>query len=415
MKRHALFLNRRLGGLLVGWMLLCLIGSGLAFWPDVYASDHEPPTPASHRTRTDLIFLFLPLIQTQVELLSTPQPTPAPRHWDVRLDARGTVLHTATPSPGQGYWRLVSARWYDEEEAGGRHHILVDLLDPEGKRMVDLPLRIYWSGGETIIQTQAKPNEPYAADFAMFDVAPSYGAAPLTGDPTDALWGMGLGSIDQPKFTIHSSYGLVWQWTIYKDAATASPTPTATRSSLEETQTPIASPVATATVTTTPTPEPAPQWDARLDERGIVYTAAEVRAGQGYWRLVSARWYDEQESGGRRHILMNLLDADGGRIVGAPMRIYWNGGETILYTEAKPGESYAAHFGMTSIGPSYGAMPADGQPADSVWGMGLGSIEQPHHAIQTSVGLVWQWRVKPSSAEENTGSNEPSPTLTAAP
>jgi hypothetical protein len=151
-------------------------------------------------------------------------------------------------------------------------------------------------------------------------------------------------------------------------------------------------------------------WDPRLDARGALLTQVPPSVGQGYWRLVSARWYDEQESGGRRHILMNLLDADGGRIVGALMRVYWNGGETILYTEAKAGESYAAHFGMTSVGPSYGAMPADGQPADSVWGMGLGSIEQPHHAIQTSCGFVWQWTVKASAPGD-----EPLPTLTAAP
>jgi hypothetical protein len=119
--------------------------------------------------------------------------------------------------------------------------------------------------------------------------------------------------------------------------------------------------------------------------------------------LVRARWYDEQESGGRHHIFMDLLDAESGRRVGAPMRIYWNGGEANIYTEAKPGEEYAANFGMNSAGPSYGAHPADGQPADSVWGMGLGSIEQPYHAIQTSYGFVWQWTIKPSPAAEKNG------------
>lgn len=401
MKSHDHFINQRVGWMLTGWILLFLIGPSLAAWPELQASEHIPSTPSAPHEDTSLISLFLPLIQTQVEMPSTPPPTSSSRQWDPRLDARGAVLEAATPSPGQGYWRLVSARWYDEEEAGGRHHILVDLLDEEGKRIVDLPVRIYWAGGETIIHTQAKPNEPYAADFGMFDVAPSYGAAPFTAAPADALWGMGLGSIEQPRFTIHSSYGLIWQWTIHEDAATATPTPIATQPS----------PEATPTVTATPPDsEPAREWDARLDERGIVYTAAEASPGQGYWRLVSARWYDEQESGGRRHILMDLLDADGERIVGAPMRVYWNDGETILSTEAKSAESYAAHFGMTSVGPSYGAQPADDQPADSVWGMGLGSIEQPHHAIQTSVGLVWQWTVQPSPPD-----NEPVPTLTAAP
>jgi hypothetical protein len=312
-------------------------------------------------------------------------------------------LEEATPSPGQGYWRLISARWFDEEEAGGRHHILVDLLDEEGKRMVDLPVRIYWAGGETIIHTQAKPNEPYAADFGMFTVAPSYGAIPLSEDPADLLWGMGLGSIDQPKFTIHTSYGLVWQWTIYGGATTATPTPTATQPS------PVETPTATATPSPS-APEPTREWDPRLDQRGVILTSAEASPGQGYWRLITARWYNEQESNGRRHIFMDLRNANGDRIIGAPVRIYWNGGDVILSTEAKPGEAYAVNFGMNNIAPSYGARPADGQPADSVWGMGLGSIEQPEYAIQTSYGFTWQWAVKPSAPED-----DPLPTLTAAP
>jgi hypothetical protein len=299
---------------------------------------------------------------------------------------------------------LVSARWYDEAEAGGRHHILVDLLDQEGRRMVNIPVRMYWSGGETIIHTQAKENEAYAADFGMFDVAPSYGAIPATGDPADDVWGMGLGSIEQPNFKIHSSYGLVWQWTIHAEAIAPTSTPTAMPPSPDETPTP------TSTPTASPDAEPTREWDSRLDTRGIFLAPAAVAPGEGYWRLVSARWFDERESGGRHHTFVDLLDADGARRIGAPMRIYWNGGEATVHTEAKPGEEYAANFGMNSIAPAYGAHPADGQPADSVWGMGLGSIEQPYHAIQTSYGFVWQWTVKPTAPGD-----EPATTLTAAP
>lgn len=406
MNNPALFINRRLVGWLLTWLALCVIG--LAVWPGVHAEDTPPEIP-DH-------FVFLPLIQTEALPPSPPKLTP--RQWDPRLDARGAVLNAVEPAPGQGYWRLVSARWFNEEEAGGRHHILVDLLDAEGERLVDVPVRIYWGGGETILYTQAKSNEPYAADFGMFDVAPSYGAAPITGDAADDVWGMGLGSIEQPKHTIHSSYGLVWQWTLHTDAATITPSPTATPTPTETSIPSEETPTLTPTPTSTPTPpsadtEPTREWDPRLDARGVTLTPAQVAPGQGYWRLVRARWFDEQESNGRHHIFMDLLDAGGARLVAVPVRVPWNGGEAILYSEAKPGEPYAASFGMNSAGPSYGAQPADGHPADSLWGMGLGSIEQPYHAIQTSYGLVWQWTIKPAIAE----SSDPKrpPTLTAAP
>ena len=303
----------------------------------------------------------------------------------------------------------MRAQWYDEAEAGGRHHILVDVLDEAGARLVDVPIRVYWSGGEATLNTQAKPGEPYAADFAMFSIAPSYGAHPNSGAPTDTIWGMGLGSIDLPFHTIHTSYGVVWQWTIAggttPPTSTPTPTPTFTHTSTptptltpspEATESVIPTATATATPTSTATPALASrEWDPRLDQRGVELTEAQVAPGEGYWRLVRGRWYDQAESGGRHHIFVDLLDVNGQRVIERPMRVYWNGGETLIQTQAKPGEAYAADFGMSNPGPSYGVVPADGAPADQLWGMGLGSIEQPNFSIKTSYGFVWQWTIQP--------------------
>ncbi|MEZ4832018.1 MAG: hypothetical protein R2873_08460 [Caldilineaceae bacterium] len=403
---------------------LALLILGFAAFPHVSTAQMPPPTYTPTVTPSDTAPpLYLPMIQRQaaatptptVTFTATPTATAIPRQWDSRLDQRFTELIEADTQPQQGYWRLVRAQWYDEAEAGGRHHILVDVLDSEGVRLVDIPVRIHWSGGETVLRTQAKPGEEYAADFAMFSIAPSYGAYPLTGSPTDAVWGMGLGSIELPFHTIHTSYGLVWQWTGdgggATPTATSTPTPTPTSTPTNTpTSTPTVTftaspapettetvtPTATSTPTATATPsQPARTWDPRLDQRGVELTEAQVAAGQGYWRLVRGVWYNETESGGRHHIFVDLLDADGNRITGQPLRVYWNGGEATIQTQAKPGEEYAADFGMASVGPSYGAIPADGAPADSLWGMGLGSIEQPDFAIQTSYGFVWQWTVQP--------------------
>ena len=49
-------------------------------------------------------------------------------------------------------------------------------------------------------------------------------------------------------------------------------------------------------------------WDPRLDERGAALVPAQVTSSQGYWRLTKAIWYDEVESQGKHHILVDALD-----------------------------------------------------------------------------------------------------------
>lgn len=415
-----------------------------------------PPTlHQSHPLSETLSSLYLPAVlgstdqftQTPTATATSTVPAEPPREWDPRLTQRGTELIPAEVEPGEGYWRLVKAVWFNEEEAQGRHHIFVDVLDADGKRIVGLPVRIYWAAGETPLITQAKPGEPYAADFGMFDVAPSYGAKPNDGNPADDVWGMGLGSIDQPFHTIHSSYGLTWQWTIAggpeqtaTPTATPSPTPTATTTPTEtatptETSTPTVTPTlpagvtatatstasttstptatGTATATATATPTPSIDWDPRLTQRGASLQTAVVGPGEGYWKLVRARWYNEQESGNRQHILVDALDENGARVAGIPVRIYWEGGQASITTETKPGEEYAANFSIGVPAPFYNAAPSGGSPADAVLGMGLGSLENPSGFIRASYGLTWRWTVVPAATATPTVTPTPTATPTA--
>lgn len=138
--------------------------------------------------------VYLPIVLTP----------PAFLNWDHRLDQRGAYLVTVP-----GTWRLVAARWRNEAESGGRHHIYFDTVDADGKRVTGVQVRIAWNGGEAMITTEAKPGEPFAANFPMYAVAPAYSAQPADGD---LVGGMGLGSIEQPAYAIHTSYELVWQW-----------------------------------------------------------------------------------------------------------------------------------------------------------------------------------------------------------
>lgn len=133
------------------------------------------------------------------------------RIWDPRLDERGATLVEATALPGEEYWRLVEARWYNSVEAAGRHHIRMDVLDENGERTAGVPLLVSWADGSYPVVSEEKPGEPYAADYAMYALAPAYNAQPYDGRPADRVEGMGLGELDAPDFAHHTSYGLVWQ------------------------------------------------------------------------------------------------------------------------------------------------------------------------------------------------------------
>lgn len=295
---------RQASGVLIGSILAAYCGmlllSGLA-------RASAPPASPQRTAHTTIPIsetvasgpIFLPLLQAAVPqaqptatATSTPPPSPTPapqarREWDGRLDQRGTSLTEAAVGPGQGYWRLVRAVWFNEQEAQGRHHIFVDVLDADGKRIPGVPVRIYWNGGETTVTTQQKPGEPYAADFGMFAVAPSYGARPNDGSPADELWGMGLGSIEQPAYAIHTAYGFTWQWTTAPSAqVTATPTATPTSAPVITTPTPGSSPTPTAMPAATPTATATP-GSAYLFNRaqlvrcdpnaGITYVQGKVR------------------------------------------------------------------------------------------------------------------------------------------
>jgi hypothetical protein len=383
-------------------LLFVWIGAlAAAFSQAAYGAPAPGETPTVDPTTATVQDLYLPLIQAQQPPAATPVPTPellqpAPPVWDTRLDQRDTVINATSVMPGQSYWRLVSGVWYDEGQSEGKHHVWVDLIDEQGNRLVNVPVRFYWKDGEVIRYTQEKPGEPFAADFDMYAVAPAYGALPHDGLPAEGIWGLGLGSIEQPFHTIHTSYKFVWQLTVHQGTTEPTPIPTGV------------TPTTTTSPTVTPTPTPSDrEWDPRLDERGTVLEEATVTPGQGYWKLVRGVWYDETESGGRHHIFVDVRDPADNRIVNVPVRIHWEGGHTHIQTQPKPGEPYAADFGMFVRAPAYGAFPdQNNEPADKVWGMGLGSIEQPFHNIHTSYGFVWQWTIAPE---------EPSATPTASP
>jgi len=179
------------------------------------------PTRTSTATRTPTASLSPSAARSP-----TPRPAAVPtvsplkdRVWDPRLTQRGAALIPAQVKPGQGYWRLVQAKWFDEGEPpfDGKHHIYMETLDASGNRQPGVRMQMATLDGSEILgytNTEAKPGEPYAANFPMFVAAPAYRVQPATDAPADVVSGLGLGSIAVPSLPVLTSTGLTWQWTV---------------------------------------------------------------------------------------------------------------------------------------------------------------------------------------------------------
>jgi CRP-like cAMP-binding protein len=167
-----------------------------------------PPTPAPTRV---VVAAAAParVAPTATPAVAADRPQPA-RDLDPRLGALGVNVQPAGVQPGQSYWRLVAARWEDEGQAGGRHSIYVNVLDEKGNRIIGQPVEIRWESGGFAIPTEDKPLNEYSVNFGMYNTLGSY-SIKVSGLPSDTMVGMGLGTAEQPNFTIHTCFLLTFQ------------------------------------------------------------------------------------------------------------------------------------------------------------------------------------------------------------
>lgn len=329
-----------------------------------------PTLPAAATTipSTPLIVTVTPM--PTASPTSTPEPataTPTPLMtttsgqvlWDPRLDLLSIKLNRAQVEPGQTVYRLVAARYQDETEAAGLHHVFVEVLDENGQRIVGQPVILAWRDGQSTMITENKPAPEYAAN------APLYGQMSegtydvyVDGAPSDRVSGLGLPGKH------HVSYQLIFQ----RQAAVAgeptlvSPYPVTPTPAVSPTPTPAATRSSNGTLL----------WDPRLDAVGVKVTQAQTQPGQPVYRLVAAHYWDETESQGLHHVFVEVVDEQGQRIVGQPVILAWSNGQATLITENKPTPEYAAN------GALFGALPdaayrvyVDGAPSDVITGLGL--------------------------------------------
>ena len=142
---------------------------------------------------------------------AAPAPAPAAgRNLDHRLGALGVTITEANVAPGQPYWRVVEVLWHDEHEAGGRHALLMDVFDENGGRVVGQGVKVSWGGGSAVVPVEAKPAPEYGANFPMYAAGHSY-TVQVEGLPSDSVGGLGLGTVAQRDWTIHTEFLIKFQ------------------------------------------------------------------------------------------------------------------------------------------------------------------------------------------------------------
>ncbi len=101
----------------------------------------------------------------------TPWPTDTPENTPTRLPATpfratSTPAPTATSTPEFDY--IGTVRQLSACENAGKHHIFAYVKDSLGNSIPGVKMKVSWPGGEGILTTGTKTEDPGLADFAMF-------------------------------------------------------------------------------------------------------------------------------------------------------------------------------------------------------------------------------------------------------
>lgn len=80
-------------------------------------------------------------------------------------DARnyGVIVRSAQAAPGDIVFDVLRVHHLTPEENRGHHHIYVDVLDEEGRRLSDAQVRIVWAEGSRVFTLNADPTRPGVA------------------------------------------------------------------------------------------------------------------------------------------------------------------------------------------------------------------------------------------------------------
>jgi len=134
-----------------------------------------------------------------------PPPPETELKWDVRLAALGVQLTRATEPKA---WRLVAARFQDETESQGRHHVFIRAENADGTPAAGVRFVVDWLGrlphespGFTTTNAQGDGDVPMFISMHP-DKKDGIQFAKAADQPSDVVTGMGLPNNHHVSFSL---------------------------------------------------------------------------------------------------------------------------------------------------------------------------------------------------------------------
>ncbi len=292
---------------------------------------------------------------------------------------------------GAHTYQVQQIEWMDPDESDGLHHIFVDVVDEQGRRLAGEKLRVSWSDGEAVVPIEEKPGEPWGGNYPMYATLGSYEIRVVSaGESSDAIGGLGMGTPEDPNTKHHTSFGLRFVKRAVVGAPPSSGKPEAggvtppDKKLQTEPQKPKPAdkPKAGPAHPAKPDSGAGPQIDARIQALVALDLTGDL------YKLEEITWMDPDESKGLHHIFVDLVDQEGRRLAGEKFRVSWSEEEVIVPVEEKPGEPWGGNYPMYTTMGSYSVhIVSPSGASDVVMGLGMGTPEEPQIKHHTSFGL----------------------------
>ncbi len=141
-----------------------------------------------------------------------PTPDQLGRDWDPRLTYLGIELKPAGPGAASGpYWKLVKARWLNQEEAAGASQIFVKALDAQGVPIENAAFVVERTDAQDTVRTKG-PVDDYWGNYTMYGLLGTYTVAMAEGGHrSERVTGIGLGTEEVPNAWTNTAFRLTFQ------------------------------------------------------------------------------------------------------------------------------------------------------------------------------------------------------------
>jgi hypothetical protein len=137
-----------------------------------------------------------------ITMLSFSEPT----YDDIVIDEE--IAQFLTIDQSGVFAKLKKVEWLNPEEADGKHHIFVKVLDRNGDPVDGVEVS-FWNGGMAKQFTMFK--DGWSTSFPMYNVLGSYGVYVGKTSESDHISGLGLGTPEEPGIKHHTCFGLTFE------------------------------------------------------------------------------------------------------------------------------------------------------------------------------------------------------------